>query len=263
MKFDGPDPALAAHRVSAIKLGQALTLLARLFQQTASRDDASLIAGKAGRLTRFASSIDVELTAIEEGSAGVEAVVTHRVPPEDQLTLTGNEFQALATAVRRSLDDVRQEARGREASRYARRFLESLAKAGVTHQSYVARSADGTTLWQGVIDSLEIAPPDLPMPRLIVTVAHVAAAKFATGKEQVEFRTPEDEKIVATATPELLEQALSMRGREIVVRAVEQTGGRVRLLRLDDVGVDVGGDPDERLDQLAQRWSGVLAVLAK
>lgn len=255
--WDGDVPGLEERRLSLAHFERALRELLSAIRRIGSdleRDawptrDVSY----AGRLTREASNIDVQLVSVTGNSpVTVEFAVVDLKPPQQRRLI-----EALGDrAVDRFLHDLRMEAAGTAAHHRVRSFLRALPD-GLSRQQYVQTRSDGTT--QQVELGAVRVPESPESPHLVDVIGEIVGVGFEPGRNEVKLKAFTGETITMSATPEQVDAAIQTRGAEIAVLGVVQ-GSRIRLLRL---GAGRQLSADERLAHVFGTWNSVLARLAQ
>jgi hypothetical protein len=266
--LDGEADYLRMHRLSLGELGLAMSFLLRAARLAATAvvrnkpDSASV-----SRVAAAAKGLDLQLTSLKDGSLMMGLACVY--PPEtDDPYITMGSSLAERTAAR-LLSDIENESAGRESNRYVRGYLRSLPPA-VKSQRYVAR-VGGREIGSATVTSLKLIANKTPMPRVDILQAPISALSFEPGAETVGLRV--DSRVRHfQCSPELLERAVSMRGREVRATVllnehVARFDGTIetiqRLLRIDPVHAEVAGTPSARWSLIKQKWHETFVELAK
>jgi hypothetical protein len=261
--WDGDAPGLAQHRLSLAEFGPALTRLLSAMRRIASgivtqaqEGDTGL---RGGRLAKLASQLDLEVTAVEEGSLGLVMACVLRLAAGQNAELFNNLADQTCTEF---VSAVEQESAGQPRNGMVREYLRSLPP-GVTSQSYTVQRSDG----QGRtvrIGPMALAKLAADAPGLDEVIASIVGVGFEPGRLEVRLLESKSKRpLSCIATPALVERAIGLRSQS--VRALIVTSGnKVRLLRLrstDDSEQAVPSTTREAL--LWHRWDELLRRFAQ
>ncbi len=94
-----------------------------------------------------------------------------------------------------------------------------------------------------------------------IVVGTVAAVGLDGDQETVTINGEVRQTYAAWAS--IAERALALRAGPVRAVVVAGLGTRGRLVRLDELGAEVGGNAATRIARLAHRWGDALAALAK
>jgi hypothetical protein len=107
--WDGDVPGIAEHRLSLASFGEPLALLLAALRRIATQMVSTAVERpKFGRFADLARLLDIEVTAIEGNSTGIDAVVSFAQPP-NMLPLFGDVAER---AVSQLLDTIKLESDG-------------------------------------------------------------------------------------------------------------------------------------------------------
>jgi hypothetical protein len=260
IKFDGDARGLADKRLSLSEFSRALGELLKAYRRTASNllvHATGETASSTGRLHRLAEQLDLEIETIVGNSVQPVFVATQAPLGLQELLIQDLAPQALD----RLLNDIDQEQQGRAQSKVARDYLDSLPKT-VTSQSYTLRVGDKDvrTVTFGVPTLVEL-PGELP--RLFREAGQVVGVGFSPGEPYVELTsTSRSKPIVCRAPTELVDLALTLRGKPVEFMAVGSD--RFRLLWIRDASQPFQPlEPADRLARIHKDWSETLTELGR
>jgi hypothetical protein len=259
--YDGTSEALREHRLSVAEMGKPLQLLLAAIQRTGSSilrqasDDA--YGQRGGRFAAAAKRLDIQIGSIEDGCVQLHTSLVQAPIIGESLTIPGLDLPELTLV--RVLDDLEAEASGRPRNAAVRRYLRSLP-ATVTKQSYRAKR-NGVVLREATLGAVHTPTEAAKAPRITRVVGTVSAVGLEADHETVTIKGEVRETYAASAS--LVERALALRAVPVRAVVVAGLGTRGRLVRLDELGADLGGNADARLARLAHRWDEALAALAK
>lgn len=261
ISWEGDAPGVREHRLSIGAFAPALAELVRAYRRIASnmlRNAASY--AESGRLKDLANRLDIEIQSVE-GTNPLElaAVCTFDAPIEIQPPLWPVNIAERAS--KELLDSIEEESSGRPRNTAVRSYLKLLPP--LSKQKYELHD-NGRVLHDPVIiDELNLTNPSLTdLPHLIQFAGSVIGVGFEPGISEVRIRTEENETLRLLASPEMVEQALELRGTMAVGLAVK--GNESRLLRLSPA---TGYRPFSLTPELAneyifQRWETLLRRLS-
>ena len=268
--FEGTEPGLAERRLSLSAFGEPLRLFLIALQRTASAilssSDDPEYGGRGGQYKAEARMLDLELKGCTEDSAGVVFACTARVPPGGQLTIAHSvpevfeRYDLPALAAARLVQDIEAERSGRPRNVAVRRYLASIPP-GVSSQRYIAKSGV-EVLGDLRFQSFKLAEIPENAPRLLRFAGKIASVSFEASAPHVLLRNP-SRGVRCSATPEQLDRALTLRGRDIVAAVLY--GAREPSL----VWIRPASDEPERpplestKDHLLSTWGETLRRLAQ
>lgn len=258
--FDGSVPGLADHRLSIKVFGHPMQLLLSALRRTASgllRDAMGDDYGRhGGRLNRHAERLDLELASVDEGSAIPVFLVS-------MLAVAGQQIELIDTlperAAVRLVEDLEAESQGRMRNAAARKYLEALPEP-IT-QTYTVMQ-DGVCVTEATIGKVELAAARPDLPHLLEVTARVGGVTFEP-RPAVKLIAAPGKGLIASATEQLVDTALTLRGLEVSALAVAH-GAEARLLRLTDARAEHGPITQDAVEEhLFNRWSDLLQRLAQ
>lgn len=262
--WDGDAPGLAQHRLSLAEFGPALTRMLSAMRRIASgiltqaqeSGDAGL---RGGRLAKLASQLDLEVTAVEEGSLGLVMACVLRLAAGQNAEL----FNSLADQTcTEFVSAIEQESVGQPRNGMVREYLRALPE-GVTSQSYTVQRSDGQ-VHTAQIGQMALAKLPADAPGLDEVIANIVGVGFEPGRLEVRLLEPKSKRsLICAATPALVERAIAL--RSAAVRALVVTSAsKVRLLRLGHAEeAAMALKPGEREALLWNRWDELLRRFAK
>lgn len=219
--FEGTEPGLAERRLSLSSFGEPLRLFLIALQRTASAilssSDNPEYGGRGGQYKAEARMLDLELKGCTEEHAGAVFTCTARVPPGGQLTITQavpevfERYDLPALTAARLVQDIEAERSGRPRNVAVRRYLASIPP-GVKSQRYIAKCGV-EVLGDLQFQSFKLAEIPEDAPRLLRFAGKIASLSFETS--HLFLKNPH-RGVRCAATPEQLEKALALRGKEIV-----------------------------------------------
>jgi hypothetical protein len=258
IKWKGYSPGLQEHRLSVGAFGDPLNRLLTALRRIATNIVGDAIDGRqsdTGRFANAARQLDLEITEVTGGSAGLNCVITFATPAGESMPLFADLPERAGTAL---LDAIDMERLGVASSVRVREYLRHLP-VGITHQSYLLHR-NGTSIKEvsfGEADLLEM-PPDLP--HLTRQKGQIVGVGFEPGRTEIKIRTDDGRTINWAASPQQTEKALSLRGLEIAALGVVEEGTpRLLILR----NADEPPAKSSRDVAVYARWGGLLRRLAK
>jgi hypothetical protein len=267
ISFDGTTPGLKEHRLSLVAFAKPLQHLVAAIRRTASAIVASgsedpAYGSRGGKLADPAKLIDLELVAIEKGSAAPYFVCTARSPGLPQLAIRGlgtpaNDLAEMS--VDRFLRDIEAEGSGKRQSHSVRRFLKSIPE-GVTSQRYVA-SSGGRMIREVRVATVNLAKALNPLPRLVQITGDVIGVGFEPGQSFVVLKSG-TRSIKCTATTPQVEAALHLRADRITAAVLEGERPVLLWIRGAEVSAPVPA-LGETIEHLHTDWANTLKVLAQ
>jgi hypothetical protein len=261
--WDGTAPGLPEHRLSLGAFESALRELLGAIRRIATdlERDAwpTHKVGRAGRLTKTASNLDLQIRTIRANSPITLDMDVVEIDPPQQRPLIEDLGER---SVARFLDGLKLEAKGTVAHYRVRKYLRSLPE-GVTRQTYVQRRQDGSTVIEVDLGEVHLREQaQVATSHLIQVIGEIIGVGFEPARNEVKVRAFSGEAVTLSASSEQVSEAIAMRGSEVACLGVVDHNGRMRLLRL-------GGAPERLLDAAARaeyvfnRWNGVLTRLAQ
>jgi hypothetical protein len=228
--WDGIVPGLESRRLSLGAFTPALRELLAAVRRIATdlERDAWPTADVqyAGALSKEAGKIDLQIVALTANSpVTLEIDVVLIEPPERPLIADLGE-----KAVSRFLNDLREEARGAAAHYKVRQFLKKLP-AGLHTQRYVHRNADGEVIREVDLGRVQIVESPVG-PHLLEISGEIVGVGFEPGKLEVRMKGVSGDHLTLSASAEQVEEALALRGNQVVALAVTEST-RTRLLRFN------------------------------
>jgi hypothetical protein len=254
--WDGNVPGLPEHRLSLAAFDDALRELLSAVRRIATDLERSAWPTTdirhAGRLTKEAHNLDVQIAAIKGNSPlTLDLAIVEIEAPKFPLIHDLGE-----RAVSRFLDDLRREAAGELAHYRVRKFLQSLP-VGLSAQRYVHERSDGS------VQDIELGKvrlaESISAAYLVRVAGELVGVGFEPGRSEVRIKTSNGDTFSMAATSAQVDEALTLRSTAIHAIAVVQPP-RARLLRFGD---RVPGDPKSRADYVFDTWSEVLKRLAQ
>jgi hypothetical protein len=258
IRWDGDVPGMAEHRLSLAQFGDALANLVAALRRIATQmvSTAEGEHPKTGRFAGVARQLDIEISAIEGNSTGVNGVVTF-TPPPDMLPLFVDLPERATTEL---LDSIERESKGQAANWAVRKYLQSLPQG--LHRQLYEFNENGTTKKLVEIGDVRLAEFPGELPSLREHEGVIVGVGFEPGRTEVRLRTDSSSPNL-DATSEQVDMALTMRKGKVRVLGVND-GKRTRLLRLIDAAKPRFAMTDADVEeQIYRRWSGVLARLAR
>lgn len=265
--FDGTTPGLKEHRLSLVAFAMPLQLLVAALRRTASAVIASgnedpAYGSRGGKLADPAKLIDLELVAIEKGSAAPYFVCTARPPGLQQLAIPGlvapaNDLAEIS--VDRFLRDLEAESSGKRQSHSVRRFLQSIPDS-VTSQRYVARSG-GRMIREVHVATVNIAKATTARPRLTQITGDVIGVGFEPGQSFVVLKSG-TRSIKCIATAAQVEAALNLRAAPTTAAVLEGEKPVLIWIRSAESSALVPALSDT-VEHLHTDWANTLKVLAQ
>jgi hypothetical protein len=260
VRWDGPVDGLSEHRLSIGAFGSPLQKLLAAVRRTASnmlREATDRKETDTGRFFSEADQIDIQLTAITEGSTGVMSVVSVQVPPGQQSLWP----EGLAEdAVDRVVQFIDYESRGNRRSKRVLEYLESLPP--LTAHDYWLY-IDGTLRREAHLGPLSLPTELDAVPYLVQVSGQVISVGFSPGPNFVRIKTSDgSDSNTFYCTPEHVNKALEMHaeGAEVRILAIVRGSGK-RLLR-----IQFSREQHVRLSEdtwIFERWHNVLSRLAQ
>lgn len=263
--WDGDAPGLAQHRLSLGEFGPALTRLLGAIRRIASgivtqAQEGTDLGVRGGRLAKLASQLDLEVTAVEEGSLGLVMACVLRLAAGQNAEL----FNSLADqACSEFVSAVEQESAGQPRNGLVREYLRALP-AGVSAQSYTVQTSDGKPERTVKIGSMALAALPIDAPSLDEMVSSVVGVGFEPGRLEVRLLDTNNKRaLTCVATQALVDRAIALRNKD--VRALVVTvGNKTRLLRLNPAdAAESKLQPGDRDVLLWQRWDELLRRFAQ
>jgi len=254
LKFDGEVTGLKQSRLDFDVWLTPLDTLQKAIRRVGQRllaDDADAAFGTRGGRYGAAERISLSLSQIDPGSLGLQIDVD-LLEPTDQAVLIEDDLHI------RAVDGFLEELDSGAQDPLVQKYLSTLP-AGLSHQEYRLEQ-DGVVLREASVKSFTVHEGESEFPRLLlVEAASVVSVGFEPGKTSVGLRH-DGRTTVADASPEQVEQALSL--RSAAVSAAILVGKSARVVWLRD-GVLPSRDSEAVIERIGERWSDVLARLAE
>jgi hypothetical protein len=210
-----------------------------------------------GRFANLARGLDIEISSIEDGSAGFNGLVTFMQPP-DELPL----FADLPhRATSELLDSIERESKGQPSNWAVRKYL-SLLPPGVHRHIY--EFYDDDTGKTKRIEVGDMSLPDVPeeFPFIQEIVGDLVGVGFEPGRSEVRIKG-EGPTTVFDADAVQVETALQLRHETIRCLGVHAQK-HTCLLRLKRASEPrFTATPEMIEEHIFKKWSGVFARLAK
>jgi len=266
--FEGTEPGLADRRLSLSAFGEPLRLFLIALQRTASAilssSDDPEYGGRGGQYKAEARMLDLELKGCTEGCAGVIFACTARVPPGGQLTIAHSvpevfdRYDLPALTAARLVQDIEAERSGRPRNVAVRRYLASIPP-GVASQRYIAKCGV-EVLGDLQFQSFKLAEIPEDAPRLLRFAGKIASVSFEGS--HVFLKNP-SRGVRCSATPEQLDRALALRGKDIVAAILY--GAREPSLVWIHPASDLPERPplESTSNHLLSTWAETLRYLAQ
>jgi len=244
--WDGSAPGLAEHELSVSALNESLRLLLAAVRRIRST-----------MLTGASKQIDLRIKTLGHGclSLGIEVVFP------DEPTRDLFEAKRVEETMTELLDALDAESRGEQRNSAVRRYLLSLK--GVTSQRYTAR-VEGKFIKDAEFGALALSPEtdDHPYPREIV--GEISGVLFPPSAPEVVLMPQEGKRLQLAATARQVEQALALRSAPVVVRVINRTHGKQRLLSLQAASErKPRPSPTEAGVFVLERWRDTLERLGR
>jgi hypothetical protein len=264
--FDGTTPGLEEHRLSISAFAEPLKYLLLALQRTASAILASAsedpdYGSRGGKFADAAKLLDLELAAVDVGSASPTFVCTARPrggaqPPLPHVDMS--RYDLTEAAIERLIRDIDAERSGKLRSASARKYLRSLPE-GVTSQRYIATSGDKVLVDIG-FGTATIAEAPAPLPRLIKIIGSVVSVGFDPGQSFVAIKTG-TKTVRCMATAEQVETAISLRAAPVALAVLD--GEKPSVVWIKGSGKIHVPTLDETIEHLHSSWKRTLEVLAQ
>lgn len=261
--WEGRAPGLDKHRLSVGAFGEPLNLLLTALRRIASQMVGSAVEGdqvQTGRFASTAKNLDIEIVGLEEGSTGVRTELVLREPPPAQITMFGD---LLDRATEELLDSIERESKGQWTHASVRNYLRSLPP-GVTRQVYELKNSAKPAKTVEIKD-VHFTTPPAGFPYLVEIEGNVVGVGFDPGRNEVRVKAEETPSAVtASATPDAVDKALTLRKEKVRAVAVNVSGKRPRLISLNR-----STDPHFKFtteaaeEHIFKRWKELLGRLAK
>ena len=259
--WDGPVPGLSEHRVSLSAFGSALKALLQALQATAN----ALLRDAYGTESEL-PLLDVQIAAVEDGCARLQAAIVPTVEPSGQARIPL--IPDIETkALERFVAAVESEARNQPVNEAVRAYLRALPT-DVTRQRYVATSRTGIVLCETEIAHMDLNTPPRQVPSVARYTGSVVGVGFEPGRPLVRIK-PDNHRILdCEANDAQVEYACNdLRGRRVealVMTRPPRKTPRHKLIWLRDATAEPEPmDAEERMRYLGRRWHGTLEILGR
>ena len=252
--WDGPVKGLADHRVSLTMFGQALDLLMKAARRIASQKlTDALEPADTGRLASSAKNLDIEITAVKQGSGGFATFLTFEIPDSSQALLFNQLPESVGIEL---LDAIHSEANGTHRNSAVRNYLKALPKE-LTRQTYRLHE-NGRPIRNVEVSKLQLPEQQSPLPAFVLAEGRVAGVGFDPGRCEVRIKGEDGFQLSAAATARQVDQALGLRSQNVHVVAVTTAAG-ARLLTIE---TDTMRVKRPSLDDLFDQWEETYRALA-
>lgn len=259
---EGDVPGVREKRVSLRHFGPAFRELEAAVRSVGSSIIVNALGDpdygvRGGRRAAEANALDLELATIEDGSLKMVFVCA--------LAAISSQLNMLPLAeqtVEEIVHAIDAEAQGRPRNAKVRKFLGAMP-AGLTSQTFICR-VDGVERNRASLGAFQPKAFAATLPSLFSWSGKVSGVGFDPAtRNEVWLKTADDgTNVRCVATPELVNAALSLRGKDVDALTVYD-GKTYRLLWLRAVGTGLPeSDADARAKDLFERWGGVLRRLA-
>lgn len=262
ISFSGSTPGLEQQRLSMGLFAEPFRLLVNALQRTASgllKDalDDPAYGSRGGQIAKEAKLLDLELRAIEPGSAVpvFDCVVRES---GQQALFPSQELAELA--VERVLRDIENEGNGKRRSSSVRKYLEALP-AGIAKQRYTARR-DNVIFVDFSVEKASLAPLPVPLARLIKVVGSVVSVGFPPGQSFVGIKVEGRNIIRCDSTPDQANAALDLRNALVTAAILEGKDARLLWIRSasDEPRIPT---TTETFDHISSQWGRTMEILAQ
>lgn len=262
--FDGTTPGLEEHRLSLSAFGESLKLLLAALQRTASAILASAsedpeYGSRGGKFAEAAKLLDLELAAVEEGSAAPSFVCTARAPGPYLPHVNMSRADLAEAAIERLVQDIEAESSGKARSPSVRRYLRSLPR-GVNSQRYTA-TRDGKTLRDVRFSTATLADPPRSLPRLIKVTGHVISVGFEPGQSFISLKVG-TKTMKCSASVAQVESAINLRMGPVTATVLDSDKPSIVWIKSAEQPADVP-TLDDTIEHLHSNWKRTLEALAR
>lgn len=260
--LEGDIPGLSEHKLSlgqfAPAFGRLLTAVRRIASAVVTGASEYGYGASGGRVHAAAKLVDVYLVSIN-GHSPTAPVLEIGVEP-DQACLFAP-YPGLTDKVAGVfLDYVEDETRGVPRSAIVHKYLAAIP-CGVRSQRYECTFERGERR-EVTVSELRLAPEPKELPALLTLEGDIIRVEFEPGVPKVWIRVNESDRAFS-ATPELVDRAIGLRGHAVTAKVVARRGTVGRLLGLwahDATCRLVPYDPEYHL---FRRWENLLRALAR
>ena len=254
IQWAGPIQSLLEHRVSLSAFSEPLSNLLVAARRIASNmvGDA-LEPAETGRLAKEAHQIDIEISGVTRGSAGISAVMTFQAENTQQ-PLFDEMPESVGLVL---LDAIDQESKGNLKNSAVRKYLRSLPSL-LTGQSYYLHE-NGRSIKRVDIGAMKL--PELPeeLPHLAEIFGRIVGVGFEPGKPEIRIKS-DDTQLTISATPKQIDKALEFRNCEVHALILRH-GLKSRLMTLRDASLPyLQADGEEFI---FKKWNNLLTRLAQ
>lgn len=258
--WEGDVPGLADKRLSIAAFGDSLKALLVAYKRIASNMISSAVEyAEKGRLQEYARWLDIEITDLAKGSAGIQAVCTARTAPSETAPLFMADITRRAST--ELLDCVNEESHGHPRNSTVRKYLEALPH-GLRRQIYEL-SENGNAIHEPVIiEAIELASevPTLSLPFLTELAGDMIGVGFEPGKNEVRIKTTTANVLQASTSQ--VDAAIELRGEP--VRALAVVSKQSRLLMLSAQNAPPFKPNADQIEYYVfGAWDGLLRKLAE
>lgn len=263
IQWDGDVRGLAEHRLSLAAFGDSLSYLLRALRRIATQLVSNAVGAempkRGGRWAELARHLDIEIARLEEGSAGISALVTFEQPPQPELPFI---LDLADRATNELLESIETESKHVPRNWAVRTYLASLPK-GVNKQLYeLYPNGAAEPSKRVVIGHVELPDIPLDLPSFLELEGDLIGVGFDPGRSEVRLKG-EASTVALDANEQQVNTALNMRNRTIRVLGV-QDGKRARLLRITLASsARYKVTPEAVEENIYRKWSGVFARLSK
>lgn len=258
IRWHGDVPGISEHRLSLDAFAKPLELLLAALRRIATQMVSTAIEDehpRSGRFANVARWLDIEVKQVIGGSAGIDAYVVFRTPP-DELNLW-SETPSRATV--ELLDAIEMESQGKARNGAVRKYLSALP-VGVHRQEY--EYTNGSAKKRIEVGDMKLTELPLDLPFLRLLEGNVVGVGFEPGRTEVRIKT-EALTTSLNATPDAVDRAIELRHEKVRTLDV-QIGSRSRLISLNRASERIPAVvPDALRRHIFQRWDKLLTQLAK
>lgn len=242
IRFQGDQPGLKEHRLSASAFSEPFQRLAGALRRIASNIDSDAAGSdyghRGGQFTAETKGVDWEIISLNGATKDepleVTGVVVQRF--ETPLPFEYPESTDLTDqAAELFLNALQKESGGQRYHSLVRKYLRSLPD-GLTHQEYKVSTTRGESLKPVVIGEINLPEREKRLPFLEEALGDVVGVGFDPGINEVRLKVPGG-MLSLVATPEQVASALELRGRPVAAffaRAPAPHKSRLLELRAGD-----------------------------
>lgn len=253
IEWDGHAPGLDHHRVSIDTWVDSLKTLQGAIRRKASNmlaeAEGTGRGDSGGRLAREASSIDVQIETLEEGSTKVTLVVASLMA---QISMWGPTL--IADAVANVGADILAESQGHPRNKRARDYLASVPSGVAKHR--LRATVGARELFDNRLDGAEVGDLPPPLPALLQGWGEVAGVFFDPPEVVVVL---EGKRLRCSAQQEQVDLAVAQHDQTVHVAVVRQgSSHRLVWLRTEEPRKT---RPVERDVHFRSRWAETLRIL--